>query len=74
MIWKRPLWLSTVKTAKLTTGTRDTTKPGTGNMVLTVILNFNLSLVAKKIVAEIPDAIVVINKTPKEWVDYDIYC
>ena len=24
--------------------------------------------------AQIPDAIVVINKTPKEWVDHDIYC
>ena len=24
--------------------------------------------------AEVPDAIVVINKTPKEWVDHEIYC
>ena len=37
------------------------------------ILN-DKGIVAKTIMELIPDAVVVINKTPKEWVDYDIYC
>ena len=29
---------------------------------------------AAKIKEHIPDALVVINKAPKEWVDFEIYC